>query len=228
MPIRPDRVDLMIQYALAVANEADDYRDRELGPIHLLKYIYLGDLAFARENQGTTFSGSPWKFHKFGPWAQELHAHIQSAATRIGAQERHFASQYQEELPVPQLIVRHFRVHVGQCRTCGRRVQGRHRLQTPDALGAAAAQLGPEAIAVAVVLNKQLGLSFGKVATLFRQQYGLTVTRSGLVHAVHRAARQAQPTYDTLCDAVRGSPVVTPDETGWKVAGSSSTASWFV
>jgi transposase len=52
-----------------------------------------------------------------------------------------------------------------------------------------------------------------------RQQYGLTVTRSGLVHAVHRAARQAQPTYDALCDTIRGSPVVTPDETGWKVAG---------
>jgi transposase len=134
--------------------------------------------------------------------------------------ETRIASQYQEELPVPQVIVRHVRVHVGRCRTCGRRVQGRHRLQTSDALGAAAAQLGPEAIALAVVLNKQLGLSFGKVATLFRQQYGLTVTRSGLVHAVHRAARQAQPTYDALCETVRGSPVVTPDETGWKVAGT--------
>ncbi|MBA3641345.1 MAG: transposase, partial [Acidobacteria bacterium] len=40
-----------------------------------------------------------------------------------------------------------------------------------------------------------------------------------LVHAVHRAARQAQPTYEALCDTVRGSPVVTPDETGWKVGG---------
>jgi len=97
MPIHPDRVDLMIQFALAVANEADDDRDRELGPIHLLKYIYLGDLAFARENQGVTFSGSPWRFHKFGPWAQELHAHIQSVATRIGAHERHFTSRYQED-----------------------------------------------------------------------------------------------------------------------------------
>src|SRR5207253_3175026 len=66
---------------------------------------------------------------------------------------------------------------------------------------------------------KQLGLSFGKVATLFRQQYGLTVTRSGLVHAVHRAARRARPTYLALCQQIRGSPVVTPDETGWKVAG---------
>jgi transposase len=38
-----------------------------------------------------------------------------------------------------------------------------------------------------------------------------------VVHAVHRAARQAQPTYDTLCATVRGSPVVTVDETSWRV-----------
>ena len=129
------------------------------------------------------------------------------------------ATQYQEELPVPRVVVREFRIHIGACRACGRRVQGRHPLQTSDAIGAASAQLGAHAIAFAVILNKQLGLSFGKIATLFRQQYRLTVTRSGLVHAVHRAARQAQPTYAALCQQVRGSPVVTPDETGWKVAG---------
>jgi transposase len=98
-------------------------------------------------------------------------------------------------------------------------VQGRHPLQTSDAIGAAAAQLGAQVIALVVVLNKQLGLSFGKVTTLLQQLYGLTVTRSGLVHAVHRAARQAGPTYDALCARVRGSPMVSPDETGWKVAG---------
>lgn len=38
-----------------------------------------------------------------------------------------------------------------------------------------------------------------------------------MVHAIHRAARQAQPTYDTLCITVRGSPVVTVDETSWRV-----------
>jgi transposase len=74
-------------------------------------------------------------------------------------------------------------------------------------------------IALVVVLNKQLGLSFGKIVTLLQQLYGLTVTRGGLVHAVHRAARQARPTYDALCARVRGSPMVSPDETGWKVAG---------
>ena len=98
-------------------------------------------------------------------------------------------------------------------------MQGRHPLQTSDALGAASAQLGAQALAFVVILNKQLGLSFGKIATLLRQQYALTVTRSGLVHAVHRAARVAQPTYASLCTQIRGSPVVTPDETGWKVAG---------
>jgi transposase len=129
------------------------------------------------------------------------------------------AVQYQEELPVPRVIVRAFRIHIGQCCVCQRRVQGRHPLQTSDALGAASAQLGAQVVAFAVILNKQLGLSFGKIATLFQQQYGLTITRSGLVHAVHRAARQARPTYTALCQRVRGSPVVTPDETGWKVAG---------
>jgi len=74
--------------------------------------------------------------------------------------------------------------------------------------------------ALRVVLNKQLGLSFGDVATLFQQQYGLRITTSGLVHAVHRAGRHALPTYEALCNTIRESPVVTPDETGWKVAGT--------
>ncbi len=128
-------------------------------------------------------------------------------------------SQYQEDLPVQRPVVHEFRVAVGQCRQCHHRVQGRHPLQTSDALGAAAVQLGPHAVALAVILNKQCGLSFGRIVSLLRDRFGLTVTRGGLVHAVHRAARQAQPTYAALCATVRGSPVVTPDETGWKVGG---------
>lgn len=74
-------------------------------------------------------------------------------------------------------------------------------------------------IAWVVVLNKQLCLSFGKIVTLLQPFYGLSLTRSGLVHAVRRAARQAPPTYEALCAQVRGSPMVSPDETGGKVAG---------
>jgi transposase len=125
--------------------------------------------------------------------------------------------QYQEDLPDVRPVVREFTIAIGQCTDCGRRVQGRHPLQTSDALGAAAAQLGPAAVTLAVVLNKQLGLPLGKIATLFRERFGLTISPGGLVHAIRRAAARAAPTYVALCKTVRGSPVVTSDETGWKV-----------
>jgi transposase len=138
--------------------------------------------------------------------------HCAGAVRRV-----HIATQYQEELPVQRPIVRAFHVHIGRCRRCRRRVQGRHPLQTSDALGAAAVQLGPQVVALAVLLNKRSGLPYGKIAALLRDRFGLTVTRGGLVHAIHRAARQAQPTYATLCATVRGSPAVTADETSWRV-----------
>jgi len=133
-------------------------------------------------------------------------------------EETTVATQYQEDLPPVTSVTRRFDIHLGCCTACQRRVQPRHPLQTSDALGAAAVQLGPQAVAVAVSLNKQFGLSFGKIAMLFRDRFGLTVTRGALVRALHRAAAQAQPTYAALCETVRTSPVVVPDETGWKVA----------
>src|SRR5262249_29154100 len=70
--------------------------------------------------------------------------------------ETHVAQQYQVEIP-RKPIHRQFNIQVGRCRQCQRRVQGRHPLQTSDALGAAAAQLGPDAQAAVVELNKQGG-----------------------------------------------------------------------
>lgn len=140
--------------------------------------------------------------------------HCHGAVRRV-----RIATQYQEELPVDRPRVRRFDVHVGRCRACHRRLQGRHPLQTSDALGAAAAQLGPQTIAFAVLLNKRCGLSYGKIAALLRDRFGLTVTTGGLVQAVHRAARVAHPTYEHLADTVRRSPTVTIDETSWRVDG---------
>lgn len=136
-----------------------------------------------------------------------------------GVRETRVATQIQEELPVVRPHRRRFNVHVGCCVRCGRRVQGRHPLQTTDALGAASTHLGPQAVALIVLLNKQLGLSHAKIATLLRDWFSLHVAPSGVTHALHRAARQAGPTYDALRDQIRGSPVVSPDETSWKVAG---------
>jgi transposase len=90
-----------------------------------------------------------------------------------GVRETQVAAQYQEDLPPVQPVVRRFDIHTGTCVGCQRRVQGRHPLQTSDALGAARVQLGPHAITLAVQLNKQSGVSFGKIATLFRERFGL-------------------------------------------------------
>jgi len=132
----------------------------------------------------------------------------------------HVVSQYQEDLPVVRPVIRAFRVHVGACATCGRRVQGRHPLQTSDALGAAAVQIGPNAAALVVVLHKGFGLPLAHVVTLLRDRFGIRVTRGALVHVCARTAARATPTYEALCAQIRGSPVVSPDETGWKVAGT--------
>src|SRR5262249_14681175 len=136
-----------------------------------------------------------------------------------GITETRVATQIQTDLPVLPPHPRRFDVHVGWCRQCGRRVQGRHALQTTDALGAASTHLGPQAVTLIVLLNKQLGLSHGKIAALLRDWFGLHVQPSAVTHALHRAARQAAPTYKALSEQVRASPVVNPDETSWKVAG---------
>ncbi|HET9233391.1 MAG TPA: hypothetical protein VFP10_04570, partial [Candidatus Eisenbacteria bacterium] len=90
------KADLIIQYALAVASEADDYRQRELGPIHLIKYVYLGDLASTQAGAGS-FTGATWRFHNFGPWAVEVWDRVAPAVKAIGAQERRFQSKYKDE-----------------------------------------------------------------------------------------------------------------------------------
>ena len=71
------------------------------------------------------------------------------------------ASQYQEDLPPVRPVVRRFDIEVGHCSQCRRRIQGRHALQTSDALGAARAQLGPGVVALVVELHTHGGLPLG-------------------------------------------------------------------
>jgi transposase len=135
--------------------------------------------------------------------------------------ETHVDQQYQVEIP-RRPTHRQFNVHVGYCRGCRRRVQGRHPLQTSDALGAAAAQLGPDAQAAVTELNKQAGLSHGKVSRALKGLFGIDLTPGGSAHTVLRAARRCEPTYAAICRAVRRADWVVPDETGWRVGGRNA------
>jgi transposase len=131
------------------------------------------------------------------------------------------ADQYQTDIP-RRPIVRHFRVHVGHCRACGRRVQGRHGLQTSDALGAAASQIGPAAQAAAVVLNKTAGLSHGKAAAVFESLFGIKLCRGASARIGLRAAARLEPDYQAILADVRASEQVSADETGWRIGGHAA------
>lgn len=132
--------------------------------------------------------------------------------------ETDVAQQYQSEIP-RQVIHRQFNVHVGRCANCQRRVQGRHELQSSDALGAAASQIGPDAQALAVQLNKEAGLSHGKIARFFAAAFELDLSRSSACRVMLRAARRCQGAYQAIVRRVQHSPFVVPDETGWRIGG---------
>jgi len=128
--------------------------------------------------------------------------------------------QFQEEIPV-QPIRRKIRIHKGTCRRCGRRVHGRHAVQTSDAVGAAASQLGPDAQAAIAYLNKHSGMSYGKIADAFQHTYGIRVTRSACAQAVLRAGKRLKPAHEEIKQHIRAAEHITPDETGWRLGGQS-------
>jgi len=135
--------------------------------------------------------------------------------------ETHTAEQFQTEV-VAKVVQRKFVVHVGECDSCQQRVQGRHPLQTSDALGAAKVQLGGQTHALIAWLNKRLGLSHGKVKELFDRVFGLALGRATSCRSMLRTAELAEPAVEQIHQEIRGSPFVVPDETGWRIGGSSA------
>ena len=135
-----------------------------------------------------------------------------------GVESESCETQYQEEI-VRRTVVRRFDIAVGRCRDCRRPVQGRHPLQTSDAVGVGSVQLGPEALTLAAILNKQMGLSLGHTRQVLCYGFGLEVSRGGLYRALARMAGRAAPTYAGLVETARQAPVNGMDETGWRVGG---------
>jgi len=79
-------------------------------------------------------------------------------------------------------------------------------------------QLGPEALALAIKMNKELGMPHADVAAVLQDGFQLQVNRSTLCRAVDRVARRGEPTWHALRDAAQRSMVNGIDETGWNVA----------
>ena len=78
---------------------------------------------------------------------------------------------------------------------------------------------GPRLLAFAAFQKMICGVSYDKIRLGFEQMLGFPVARSTLCRAMQRLARRAKPTRDALVEALRASPVVYADETGWKQGG---------
>src|SRR5215207_4572424 len=131
------------------------------------------------------------------------------------------AHQYQVDLPEIRPWTTEFILHHGKCSQCDREVVGRHPRQTSQAFRVGNVQLGPGVLGFAAWLNKVGGLSYGKTATLLKELAGFQVSRSALCRALLRMSKKLEPLYEELKAKIQSSPVVYPDETGWREGGYS-------
>jgi transposase len=69
------------------------------------------------------------------------------------------------------------------------------------------------------LLNKEFGLSQGKIARLRQLLFGITLHRSNSCRSILQTAQKCQPAGAKTEAKVRGSPVFKSDKTGWKLGG---------
>ncbi len=91
-----EKVNNIIKFAIAAAGR-EDFESRELGPIHLVKYVYIADLAYSQSHHGDTYTNVEWKFHHFGPWSSKVFLQIEPTIESIGATERKISSPKYED-----------------------------------------------------------------------------------------------------------------------------------
>lgn len=83
----------LIQYITWLSTE----REEALSPIRLVKFIYLADLYYAKENKGVTLTGWTWKFVHYGPFCVESLQAIKGAVDKGFIEAFSFESQFDDE-----------------------------------------------------------------------------------------------------------------------------------
>jgi len=85
--------------------------------------------------------------------------------------------QFIEDIPPIQPHVTRLITYKGVCPQCGE-VHSQHPLQMSEATGAAKTQVGPRALALAITLNKEIGLTTRATCRVLERFAGLKLTDS--------------------------------------------------
>ena len=162
--------------------------------------------------------------HRMAPTGlvdRELEAPLPSCCPDGELEFESLAEQFQVDLGEMRPVTTRFSVPIGRCKNCNKRVQARHREQTSAALGAACSGVGPVAKSWAAWLHYGLGLSFVKSSRLLAR-LGINVSPGALCQAAQSTSTDLVPVQDSIVKAVNDSPMIVPDESGWRVGGEGA------
>lgn len=125
--------------------------------------------------------------------------------------------QIQEDIVPAHVRVRKYRRHKYCCRHCGEIVTAPYHPEHVP-LG----YLGANVLIQAAILKYHHCLPYRKIRELFQELAGLTVSPGGISQALVRISHWLGIEKSVLLEAIRGSPQLHVDETGWRLDGKKS------
>lgn len=125
--------------------------------------------------------------------------------------------QVQEDIIPARVHVRKYRRHRYYCACCQRIVSAPYHPQhVPQG------HLGANVLIQTAILKYHHCLPYDKIVEVFKGIAGLEVSAGGLSQALARVGRWLGVERQVLLQAIRGSPQVHVDETGWRLDGQRS------
>lgn len=125
--------------------------------------------------------------------------------------------QIQEDIVPAHVRVRKYRRHRYRCGHCGKEALAPYHPEHVP-LG----YLGANVLIQAAILKYHHCLPYRKIRELFQELAGLTVSPGGISQALARISHWLGVEKAVLLEAIRGSPQVHVDETGWRLDGKKS------
>jgi len=122
--------------------------------------------------------------------------------------------QIQEDIIPAHVHVRKYLRHRYRCDHCGKEHYAPHH---PEHVPSG--YLGANILIQAVILKYYHCLPYRKICELFQELAGITVSPGGLSQALARISHWLGVERAVLLEAVRGSPQLHVDETGWRLDG---------
>jgi transposase len=118
----------------------------------------------------------------------------------------------------PPVTITHHRIFKGWCAQCQRWYEAPVDLRT-EVLGQG--RLGVRLISLIATLRTVMRLPIRQIRDLVHILHGVQVSNGEIVEVLHRLVAHAHPLLAELKTAIRASPAVQADETGWREDGQN-------